>query len=177
MLYRHNLCPSCFFFFSYHFGFHSTKKSFVLNDLYVFSPDGGRVTGCQTVPDEELLIPWCLGAVCTSSVAWYFLHTFYNLIFILVEEFSVSKLGDFCIQLLLPWKWYKFCPLNNRKEVLKCSFLLALQVQPLLPGSVTVMIHDLCLAFPAPAEAEIHVSDIQELYVRVVDKVSALEAA
>ncbi|XP_064524125.1 nuclear pore membrane glycoprotein 210 [Pseudopipra pipra] len=44
-------------------------------------------------------------------------------------------------------------------------------VQPLLPGSVTVMIHDLCLAFPAPAKAEIHVSDIQELYVRVVDKV------
>uniref|UniRef100_A0A803VLR1 Nucleoporin 210 n=1 Tax=Ficedula albicollis TaxID=59894 RepID=A0A803VLR1_FICAL len=44
-------------------------------------------------------------------------------------------------------------------------------VQPLLPGSVTVMIHDLCLAFPAPAEAEVHVSDIQEVYVRVVDKV------
>lgn len=39
------------------------------------------------------------------------------------------------------------------------------------------MIHDLCLAFPAPAEAEIHVSDIQELYVRVVDKVSAFESA
>lgn len=38
------------------------------------------------------------------------------------------------------------------------------------------MIHDLCLAFPAPAEAEIHVSDIQEVYVRVVDKVSALKA-
>ncbi|NWR58588.1 PO210 protein, partial [Bucorvus abyssinicus] len=44
-------------------------------------------------------------------------------------------------------------------------------VHPLLPGSVTVMIHDLCLAFPAPAKAEIFVSDIQELYVRVVDKV------
>ncbi|KAM8994907.1 nuclear pore membrane glycoprotein 210 isoform 2-T2 [Ara ararauna] len=44
-------------------------------------------------------------------------------------------------------------------------------VHPLLPGSVTVMIHDLCLAFPAPAKAEISVSDIQELYVRVVDKV------
>uniref|UniRef100_A0A663MMQ2 Nucleoporin 210 n=1 Tax=Athene cunicularia TaxID=194338 RepID=A0A663MMQ2_ATHCN len=44
-------------------------------------------------------------------------------------------------------------------------------VHPLLPGSVTVMIHDLCLAFPAPAKAEIYVSDIQELYVRVVDKV------
>lgn len=37
------------------------------------------------------------------------------------------------------------------------------------------MIHDLCLAFPAPAKAEIYVSDIQELYVRVVDKVSGFE--
>uniref|UniRef100_A0A8C6NDG7 Uncharacterized protein n=1 Tax=Melopsittacus undulatus TaxID=13146 RepID=A0A8C6NDG7_MELUD len=44
-------------------------------------------------------------------------------------------------------------------------------VHPLLPGSVTVMIHDLCLAFPATAKAEIYVSDIQELYIRVVDKV------
>ncbi|EHB06293.1 Nuclear pore membrane glycoprotein 210 [Heterocephalus glaber] len=44
-------------------------------------------------------------------------------------------------------------------------------VHPLLPGSVTVMIHDLCLAFSSPAKAVIHVSDIQELYVRVVDKV------
>ncbi|XP_040537996.1 nuclear pore membrane glycoprotein 210 isoform X2 [Gallus gallus] len=44
-------------------------------------------------------------------------------------------------------------------------------VHPLLPGSVTVMVHDLCLAFPAPAKAEVYVSDIQELYVRVVDKV------
>ncbi|KAL6076745.1 hypothetical protein STEG23_017626, partial [Scotinomys teguina] len=44
-------------------------------------------------------------------------------------------------------------------------------VHPLLPGSSTVMVHDLCLAFPAPAKAVIHVSDIQELYVRVVDKV------
>ncbi|NXN23055.1 PO210 protein, partial [Nycticryphes semicollaris] len=44
-------------------------------------------------------------------------------------------------------------------------------VHPLLPGSVTIMIHDLCLAFPAPAKAEIYVSDILEMYVRVVDKV------
>ncbi|XP_072454357.1 nuclear pore membrane glycoprotein 210 isoform X2 [Notamacropus eugenii] len=44
-------------------------------------------------------------------------------------------------------------------------------VYPLFPGLLTLMIHDLCLAFPAPAKAEIHVSDIQELYVRVVDKV------
>uniref|UniRef100_A0A8C3NWH2 Nucleoporin 210 n=1 Tax=Cyanoderma ruficeps TaxID=181631 RepID=A0A8C3NWH2_9PASS len=57
-------------------------------------------------------------------------------------------------------------PLQGRK-----TSHMAEEVQPLLPGSVTVMIHDLCLAFPAPAEAEIHVSDIQELYVRVVDKV------
>uniref|UniRef100_A0A8C5V2D1 Nucleoporin 210 n=1 Tax=Microcebus murinus TaxID=30608 RepID=A0A8C5V2D1_MICMU len=44
-------------------------------------------------------------------------------------------------------------------------------VHPLLPGTATVMIHDLCLTFPAPAKAMVYVSDIQELYVRVVDKV------
>ncbi|XP_047687526.1 nuclear pore membrane glycoprotein 210 isoform X1 [Prionailurus viverrinus] len=44
-------------------------------------------------------------------------------------------------------------------------------VFPLLPGVSTIMIHDLCLAFPAPAKADVYVSDIQELYVRVVDKV------
>lgn len=37
----------------------------------------------------------------------------------------------------------------------------------------TIMIHDLCLAFPAPAKVDVFVSDIQELYVRVVDKVSS----
>ena len=45
-------------------------------------------------------------------------------------------------------------------------------MHPLLPGTATVMIHDLCLAFPAPAKADVYVSDIQELYIRVVDKVS-----
>ncbi|XP_016796005.3 nuclear pore membrane glycoprotein 210 isoform X2 [Pan troglodytes] len=44
-------------------------------------------------------------------------------------------------------------------------------VHPLLPGSSTIMIHDLCLVFPAPAKAIVYVSDIQELYIRVVDKV------
>ncbi|XP_054431060.1 nuclear pore membrane glycoprotein 210 [Pteronotus mesoamericanus] len=44
-------------------------------------------------------------------------------------------------------------------------------VHPLLPGTSTIMIHDLCLTFPAPAKAVVYVSDIQELYVRVVDKV------
>ncbi|XP_016071129.1 PREDICTED: nuclear pore membrane glycoprotein 210 [Miniopterus natalensis] len=44
-------------------------------------------------------------------------------------------------------------------------------VYPLFPGTSTIMIHDLCLTFPAPAKVDVHVSDIQELYVRVVDKV------
>ncbi|KAF3860656.1 hypothetical protein F7725_000911 [Dissostichus mawsoni] len=45
------------------------------------------------------------------------------------------------------------------------------QVSPIHPGEVKVMVHDLCLAFPAPAQATVHVSDILEVYVRVVDKV------
>uniref|UniRef100_A0A3Q0R3P0 Nucleoporin 210 n=1 Tax=Amphilophus citrinellus TaxID=61819 RepID=A0A3Q0R3P0_AMPCI len=45
------------------------------------------------------------------------------------------------------------------------------QVSPIHPGTVKVMVHDLCLAFPAPAKATVHVSDILEVYVRVVDKV------
>uniref|UniRef100_UPI0037E7A905 nuclear pore membrane glycoprotein 210 n=1 Tax=Semicossyphus pulcher TaxID=241346 RepID=UPI0037E7A905 len=45
------------------------------------------------------------------------------------------------------------------------------QVSPVLPGEVKVMVHDLCLAFPAPAKATVHVSGILEVYVRVVDKV------
>ncbi|KAM7411620.1 hypothetical protein PAMA_021552 [Pampus argenteus] len=45
------------------------------------------------------------------------------------------------------------------------------QVTPVQPGVVKVMVHDLCLAFPAPAKATVHVSDILEVYVRVVDKV------
>uniref|UniRef100_A0A8C6Q1T9 Nucleoporin 210 n=1 Tax=Nothobranchius furzeri TaxID=105023 RepID=A0A8C6Q1T9_NOTFU len=45
------------------------------------------------------------------------------------------------------------------------------QVSPVHPGMVNVMVHDLCLAFPAPAVATVHVSDILEVNVRVVDKV------
>ncbi|XP_075407010.1 nuclear pore membrane glycoprotein 210 [Tenrec ecaudatus] len=44
-------------------------------------------------------------------------------------------------------------------------------VHPLLPGTLSVRIHDLCLSFPTPAKADISISDIQELYIRVVDKV------
>ncbi|CAG6021644.1 unnamed protein product [Menidia menidia] len=45
------------------------------------------------------------------------------------------------------------------------------QVSAIHPGTVKIMVHDLCLAFPAPAKATVHVSDILEVYVRVVDKV------
>ncbi|KAE8293658.1 Nuclear pore membrane glycoprotein 210 [Larimichthys crocea] len=45
------------------------------------------------------------------------------------------------------------------------------QVSPVHPGEVKLMVHDLCLAFQAPATATVHVSDILEVYVRVVDKV------
>ncbi|XP_045146070.1 nuclear pore membrane glycoprotein 210 [Echinops telfairi] len=44
-------------------------------------------------------------------------------------------------------------------------------VHPLLPGTLSIRIHDLCLSFPTPAKADISISDIQELYIRVVDKV------
>lgn len=45
------------------------------------------------------------------------------------------------------------------------------EVAPVHSGVVKVMVHDLCLAFPAPAQSTVHVSDILEVYVRVVDKV------
>uniref|UniRef100_W5UKJ8 Nuclear pore membrane glycoprotein 210 n=1 Tax=Ictalurus punctatus TaxID=7998 RepID=W5UKJ8_ICTPU len=45
------------------------------------------------------------------------------------------------------------------------------EVVPVRPGVLQVMVHDLCLTFPAPATATVHVSDILEVYVRVVDKV------
>uniref|UniRef100_A0A8D2JFM4 Nucleoporin 210 n=1 Tax=Varanus komodoensis TaxID=61221 RepID=A0A8D2JFM4_VARKO len=44
-------------------------------------------------------------------------------------------------------------------------------VYPLHPGSVSIMIHDLCLASTSIAKAEVYVSDIHEVYVAVVDKV------
>ncbi|XP_074537883.1 nuclear pore membrane glycoprotein 210 isoform X2 [Halichoeres trimaculatus] len=45
------------------------------------------------------------------------------------------------------------------------------QVSPVQSGEAKVMVHDLCLAFPSPAKATVHVSGILEVYVRVVDKV------
>ncbi|XP_077133093.1 nuclear pore membrane glycoprotein 210 [Ranitomeya variabilis] len=47
----------------------------------------------------------------------------------------------------------------------------AVTVYPLRPGTLSVMVYDLCLAFPAPAAVSVHVSDILQVDVRVVDKV------
>ncbi|XP_018095905.1 nuclear pore membrane glycoprotein 210 [Xenopus laevis] len=44
-------------------------------------------------------------------------------------------------------------------------------VSPLHPGALTVTVYDLCLTFPAPATVGVHVSDIYQVDVRVVDKV------
>ncbi|KAM5147759.1 nuclear pore membrane glycoprotein 210 [Mantella aurantiaca] len=44
-------------------------------------------------------------------------------------------------------------------------------VYPLRPGTLSIMVYDLCLAFPAPAAVHVHVSDILQVDVRVVDKV------
>ncbi|XP_062826039.1 nuclear pore membrane glycoprotein 210 [Anolis carolinensis] len=47
----------------------------------------------------------------------------------------------------------------------------AVVVHPLYPGSVSVMIHDLCLASTTVAKAEVYISDIHEVHLGVVDKV------
>ncbi|XP_040262784.1 nuclear pore membrane glycoprotein 210 [Bufo bufo] len=44
-------------------------------------------------------------------------------------------------------------------------------VYPLRPGTLSVMVYDLCLAFPAPATVNVQVSDIFQVDVRMVDKV------
>lgn len=48
------------------------------------------------------------------------------------------------------------------------------QVSTVQPGTVKVIVHDLCLAFQTPASATVHISNILEVTVRVVDKVSCL---
>ncbi|KAM9324460.1 nuclear pore membrane glycoprotein 210 [Gastrophryne carolinensis] len=52
---------------------------------------------------------------------------------------------------------------QETKEILK--------VYPLRPGTLSIMIYDLCLAFLAPATVSVHVSDVLQAEVRVVDKV------
>lgn len=46
---------------------------------------------------------------------------------------------------------------------------------PTQAGVLQVMVHDLCLTFPSPAIATVHIADILEVVVRVVDKVSAIK--
>uniref|UniRef100_A0A7M4E290 Nucleoporin 210 like n=1 Tax=Crocodylus porosus TaxID=8502 RepID=A0A7M4E290_CROPO len=48
---------------------------------------------------------------------------------------------------------------------------LSLQVIPLQPGSLTMAVYDLCLAFLGPATTYLHVSDVYELEVDLVDKI------
>uniref|UniRef100_A0A8C3AE82 Nucleoporin 210 n=1 Tax=Cyclopterus lumpus TaxID=8103 RepID=A0A8C3AE82_CYCLU len=64
-----------------------------------------------------------------------------------------------------------FVNTNSDVRLSLFDFAMCVQVAPVHPGEVTVMVHDICLAFPAPAKATVHVSDILEVYVRVVDKV------
>ncbi|XP_061128273.1 nuclear pore membrane glycoprotein 210-like [Syngnathus typhle] len=45
------------------------------------------------------------------------------------------------------------------------------QVAPIQPGVVEVMVHDLCLAVPSTAKATVRVSEILKVNLRVVDKV------
>uniref|UniRef100_A0A673IZ54 Nuclear pore membrane glycoprotein 210-like n=1 Tax=Sinocyclocheilus rhinocerous TaxID=307959 RepID=A0A673IZ54_9TELE len=51
------------------------------------------------------------------------------------------------------------------------SDFFLMKVVPAQAGVLQVMVHDLCLNFPSPATATVHISDILEVYVRVVDKV------
>ncbi|XP_068107947.1 nuclear pore membrane glycoprotein 210 [Hyperolius riggenbachi] len=44
-------------------------------------------------------------------------------------------------------------------------------VYPLRPGTLSVMVYDICLVFPAPAAVSVLVSDILQVEVRVVNKV------
>uniref|UniRef100_A0A8C2V5N8 Nucleoporin 210 like n=1 Tax=Chinchilla lanigera TaxID=34839 RepID=A0A8C2V5N8_CHILA len=47
----------------------------------------------------------------------------------------------------------------------------SVQVIPVQPGSLTLEVYDLCLAFSGPAKAHLRVSDIQELELDLIDKV------
>ncbi|XP_040215305.1 nuclear pore membrane glycoprotein 210 [Rana temporaria] len=63
---------------------------------------------------------------------------------------------------------------SSISNIVKTVFLETkgiLTVYPLRPGTLSIMVYDLCLAFPAPAAVHVHVSDILQVEVRVVDKV------
>ncbi|XP_072277334.1 nuclear pore membrane glycoprotein 210 [Pyxicephalus adspersus] len=57
------------------------------------------------------------------------------------------------------------------KIVIAAYLPLKVSVYPLHPGTISIMVYDLCLPFPAPAIVHVHVSDILQVEVRMVDKV------
>uniref|UniRef100_A0A8C4M7Z0 Nucleoporin 210 n=1 Tax=Equus asinus asinus TaxID=83772 RepID=A0A8C4M7Z0_EQUAS len=90
------------------------------------------------------------------------------------EEVTIYNHPDVQVQPLPPEGSGYFFLNTSTADIVQVAYQEArgiATVRPLLPGTSTIMIHDLCLAFPAPAKAAVYVSDIQELYVRVVDKV------
>ncbi|XP_028266011.1 nuclear pore membrane glycoprotein 210 [Parambassis ranga] len=100
---------------------------------------------------------------------------------LLVEDVTVSPVGvtiynhpDVRVNLALREGSGHFYVNTSNKGIVDIVFQEGqgtAQVTPVHPGVVKVMVHDLCLAYPAPAKATVHVSDILEVYVRVVDKV------
>ncbi|XP_061462855.1 nuclear pore membrane glycoprotein 210-like isoform X2 [Rhineura floridana] len=63
---------------------------------------------------------------------------------------------------------------SSAEEMVNITYLeteSAIQVIPVLPGSLTLEVYDLCLAFLGPATAYLRVSNMYELEVDLVDKI------
>ncbi|KYO49042.1 nuclear pore membrane glycoprotein 210-like isoform B [Alligator mississippiensis] len=63
---------------------------------------------------------------------------------------------------------------SSEDDIVNITYLeaeSAIEVIPLQPGSLTMAVYDLCLAFLGPAATYLHVSDIYELEVDLVDKI------
>uniref|UniRef100_A0A670JKH2 Nucleoporin 210 like n=1 Tax=Podarcis muralis TaxID=64176 RepID=A0A670JKH2_PODMU len=63
---------------------------------------------------------------------------------------------------------------SSAQEMVNITYLeteSAIQVVPVLPGSLTLEIYDLCLAFLGPATAYLRISNMYELEVDLVDKI------
>uniref|UniRef100_A0A8C4Y7J6 Nucleoporin 210 like n=1 Tax=Gopherus evgoodei TaxID=1825980 RepID=A0A8C4Y7J6_9SAUR len=63
---------------------------------------------------------------------------------------------------------------SSKEEMVNTTYLeaeSAIEIIPLHPGSLTLEVYDLCLAFLGPATVYIHVSDMHELEVDLIDKI------
>ncbi|EMP28214.1 hypothetical protein UY3_14690 [Chelonia mydas] len=63
---------------------------------------------------------------------------------------------------------------SSKEEIVNTTYLeaeSAIEIVPLHPGSLTLEVYDLCLAFLGPATVYLHVSDMHELEVDLIDKV------